>query len=292
MAPRFRSHDQSVQAGLRRIALAQIDAAIDALDDRHAPIATVIHEVRKRCKALRGLIRLVRPAFADYATENAAFRDIGRLLSGARDAQVVLATFDALSDGMGDPAMARLRERLCADRDGSAAPVQALAEARLHLIVARRRAERWTLTRHGWDAVSGGLHKSYKRGRRAMAAARDGQSATSHEWRKRARYHGSHAGLLRAMRPKPLGKRVERLGALADLLGERHDIDVLVQRIEQERHDLAGPADQLLENARRRLAALDAAAQALGERVFARKPRKLEQRWHDWWQAWPDRPQS
>ncbi len=85
MAYRIKKGDKSVQAGLRRIADEQIGRALGEIDDDDLDFAEKVHQVRKRCKKLRGLIRLVRPAFDDYSAENGAFRDAAQMLSGVRD---------------------------------------------------------------------------------------------------------------------------------------------------------------------------------------------------------------
>jgi hypothetical protein len=65
MSYHLKRSDGPVQDGVRRIAVDQIDAAIAELDDKALDVHETVHQIRKRCKKLRGLIRLVRPAFAD-----------------------------------------------------------------------------------------------------------------------------------------------------------------------------------------------------------------------------------
>jgi inorganic triphosphatase YgiF len=57
---------KTVQKSVRRIALEQIDKAIREVLDDNVNRHEAVHQVRKRCKKLRGLIRLVRPSFQDY----------------------------------------------------------------------------------------------------------------------------------------------------------------------------------------------------------------------------------
>ena len=96
MTYRILETDKSLGHALRRIGVDQLEAAIDdtrrPLDDADA----AVHDIRKHCKKLRGLFRLVRPGFPDYAEENAAVRDAARMTSSLRDAGVLLKTFDAL----------------------------------------------------------------------------------------------------------------------------------------------------------------------------------------------------
>ena len=133
MAFRFQPSDETVESAVRRIACAELDAALAAIRAAERPPGRVVHEVRRRCKALRGLIRLVRPAFPSFAAENAALRDIARQLAGVRDGAVLADT------------LARL-----AGSDGAA-----IASLRTAIMLTRpRRARRWIVAwrlcwRHG-----------------------------------------------------------------------------------------------------------------------------------------------
>jgi len=107
MAYRFKHGDKSVPQALKRIAREQIDKALGEIDDDQRDAAETVHQLRKRCKKLRGLIRLVRPSFKDYAPENATFHDAAGALSDLHDARVLLATYDR---SMARPARRRQTE--------------------------------------------------------------------------------------------------------------------------------------------------------------------------------------
>jgi hypothetical protein len=62
MAYRFKHSDASVQDGLHRVALDQIDKAIDECANGKLELHEKAHQLRKRCKKLRGLSRLVLAA--------------------------------------------------------------------------------------------------------------------------------------------------------------------------------------------------------------------------------------
>ena len=88
---------EPIDVGVRRIASELIDDAIARIEvpdrDRHE----AVHGVRKNCKELRGLLRLVRPRVPDlYQAENRYFRDAAASLSGIRDAEAALESYDAL----------------------------------------------------------------------------------------------------------------------------------------------------------------------------------------------------
>lgn len=61
----------------------------------------------------------------------------------------------------------------------------------------------WSIPAQGFEAIAGGLLKSDERGRNRFADAYvEPGCEIFHEWRKRVKYHGYHARLLRAIRVK------------------------------------------------------------------------------------------
>ena len=63
--------DEDVESGIRRVAYEQLDKCLDELDDDSLEAHATVHQARKRCKKLRGLVRLVRPALGfAYSIEN------------------------------------------------------------------------------------------------------------------------------------------------------------------------------------------------------------------------------
>jgi len=56
---------ESIRNAVRRVADEQIGKGIAELDDDALPDPEKVHQLRKRCKKLRGLVRLVRPVAED-----------------------------------------------------------------------------------------------------------------------------------------------------------------------------------------------------------------------------------
>ncbi|MDQ8046022.1 MAG: CHAD domain-containing protein, partial [Patulibacter sp.] len=117
---------EPLAAGLIHVALAQVDAAADALQGRDAaPIEKAVHTSRKAFKRGRALVRVARDGLGSEVAErdNDAFREAGRKLSGARDAQVVVETLAALverfPDDLTDDRVGGLREVLIAEYAGA-----------------------------------------------------------------------------------------------------------------------------------------------------------------------------
>jgi hypothetical protein len=287
----------SVQRSVRKVACEQIDKAIAEIDDAQLDRHKVVHQVRKRCKKLRGLIRLVRPAFSDYSRENRDIRDAARELSYLRDSQSIIDSLDALlahfQEQLEPDAFASIRQELATRRERIAQDRKGL-EQKLERVLTRlrelrQRALHWRIDDRGFAAVSGGLEKTYARGRKALGKAyRSPSPARFHEWRKRTKYHWYHLRLLRRIWPEMLQVEGAAGDKLSDLLGDDHDLavlrDTLIKTPEQ-----FGDARQLqllVALIDRRRAELQAQALPLGRRLYAEKPRRMTKRLRQYWSVW------
>jgi CHAD domain-containing protein len=193
-------------SGLRRIALGQLDIAIEMLEGSKRGLSPEqrVHEARKALKRLRALLRLVQDELGDatYEREHELLRRCGTQLAKARDAEVLLATLDGLIERKPKQLGARggvqrLRARLQSERDGAAA--LALADSATHagvlgdLRAMRVRVSTWELADEaGIEAIEPALTRLYAKGRRRMRRAKRtrGDRARGrklHEWRKRVK---------------------------------------------------------------------------------------------------------
>lgn len=297
----FRRKD-TVQKGLRRIAREQIDRAIAEIDDTELDRHETVHQVRKRCKKIRGLLRLVRPEMEEiYQEENARFRDASRELSYVRDAQSIIETYDKLMDRFADQVersqFARIRRKLTARRkkiaDDEVGLDEHLQTFRDRMAAARRRLNGWKIDDNGFAALAGGLRKTYARGRKAMRAAYDSPSVeTFHEWRKRVKYLWYHVRLLRSMWQEMMDPHCAVLDELSGLLGDEHDLAVFRQLLLDEPDVFGEPNDlqALLGLIDHRRLELQTAARSLGEKLYAEKPKWLAKRFGRYWQSWKMEP--
>lgn len=293
MAFRIRANEPVADA-VRRIAQEQVDRAIAEIDNKRLARNETLHQVRKRCKKVRALARLVRPVFGKrYEFENAFFRDTADALSGLRDAQILLETYDALfltGNGVDRRHFASLRRRLARRKTDvardTATQDERLGAVRKRFCDARERIASWNLEEDGFDAIEGGLLKTYSRGAKAMQSAYEQSGATAfHEWRKHISYHRYHVRLLRNLWQPVFQSLRHELETLAKLLGNDHDLAVLRGALTDkaagfERGQELRPLLDLID---RRSAELRAKARLLGERIYAEKPKLLAKRFRHFW---------
>ena len=281
--------------GVRRVAREEIDHAIAEIDDPELDRHEAVHQVRKRCKKIRAVLRLVRPRMKKrYSAENAFFRDAARKLSDLRDAQAQIETFTLLMDEneARRRRFAPVYDTLTAQRDALAHEEgeleTRLAAFRADMCGARDRVAEWPIRGKDFDVVGKGLAKTYRRGRNALDNAyAEGSSAAFHEWRKRVKYHWYHVRLFEYGWPPVFNALRDELKKLSDYLGDDHDLAVLRDRITAAPDDY-GPGETVqgfleLLDARRKQ--FETEAQPLGWRVYAAKPKCIAAAWRACWEA-------
>jgi CHAD domain-containing protein len=289
MERRFRLYDgEQVPDGLRRIACAQLDMSVERLEgDSDEEVGTAVHETRKSLKRLRATVRLARDELGDdlYRRENGAFRDAGRRLGGARDAQVLLETLDALGERYPEEAQRarfdRFRGMLVGEHQAAQRRLRegaAVAEVVDELRVARARVPGWPLEREGFEGLAPGFRRIYRRGRRDyLAARRDPGDESLHELRKRVKDLWYAAQVVRPAAPKKMRRIARRAHELSNLIGEDHDLAILGQRAAECRDlfDDEAAVSELAKLIERRRDELQREAMGLGKRVFRKNPGKL-----------------
>ena len=287
---------ESPPAGLERIAHGRIANALDELRGKGSDgFAESVHEARKDLKKLRSVLRLVREELGDdlYRRENERFRDAGRLLSGARDAEVKLETIGALRKEDGDmPTKKTLRNYirvLESERDEHSADHAELERAATEIEAGSAAIQDWDLERDSWELISPGLTRAYRRGRnRFRDSQQDPNVENIHEWRKRVKDLWYHLRILQPVWPELLEETADQAHQLSDALGDHHDLAVLADDARDRRDRFKSETDleSLLAAIERRQDQLLSRALALGARLYAEKPKAFTDRLQGYWSAW------
>jgi CHAD domain-containing protein len=258
-----------------------------------------VHETRKAIKRVRALLKLLRGELESggdanrYARENDALRNCANRLAGARDAEVMLGTLEALLRDhpkrlARSAAVRKLRNQLLAERETAA--THAIRDPRVRgevlgeLRAVRARVERWELRERGFKPIAPGLERIYRQGRSGLRGARRRGSVTAlHNWRKRVKELRYAAEALdRGGKPfksvRRIARRADRLG---EMLGEEHDLALLERRLRKRSRHFAGERKtrkRLLRLIARRRKQLRRRALRDGERLYRRKPRRVVRR--------------
>jgi CHAD domain-containing protein len=290
-------NDETLTTGLRRCAREQLERAIDRLDTgiSEDPVAAV-HDARKAIKRERSVLRLARGPMkpSQRRRENARLRANARRLGQARDGEALLAALAGIDDRYAgqipEATIMAVRQRLSHDRDLARArlmrdevPTRVVDELRDALV----RVDRWKLRGDGWSALSTGLEREYRRGRRAMKrAAQAPTPERMHAWRKRSKDLWYQLRLLQPLSPGTVRGQASDAHHLADQLGDLHDLAVLDAAVRGVQADLPADTDALIALIEHRAGQLSDEALRLGARVYAERPRAYLRRMRSYWRAW------
>jgi CYTH domain-containing protein/CHAD domain-containing protein len=290
------------QQEVRRIAAERLGDAIEHLDrvladPAHADLETAVHEARKRCKASRGLARLVEPALGNgFRSFDRTVREAANQLSMLRDAHAVLTTFDALlATRPDDDVLRSMRHRQAAmsaetARSAVAVDDERISTARALLVEARDTSQTWKIPK-GFDPIESGLAATYRQGRTALGRVRkDPDDRRVHEWRKAVKYLWYQVQLLQEVSPSVLGPLENELDALAEALGDDHDLSVLVELLGDHRDDYGTHAEvaHVRKLARRRQRELRTYSVRSGATIYAESARGFGHRIARYWQLTVD----
>jgi CHAD domain-containing protein len=285
------AHGEPVGEAIQRILIEQIDRAIAQLADPKRKLATRIHDVRKRFKEIRAVLRLVRkPLGHNFASENIWFRDAGRELGSLRDADALVEAAIKLRENVrsiGDKRLlTRVRRTLQQRQDVAAAP---LANVTQQLPVAKARLANLPVLDDRFATIGAGLERTYALGRRGFLRSSISASPDDvHEWRKRVKDHWYHVLLLGNVWPDIMTPYAEVMGALSRTLGDLHDLDVLNELVTVQ-PSLFGSmrsAQRLLSIIGARRTTLLNEALEIGGRVYAEEPAAWRRRVRGYWRSW------
>jgi CYTH domain-containing protein/CHAD domain-containing protein len=290
--------DEDAATGMRRVIVGRLDKATERLRDAGGEgdaLAEAIHGARKDLKKARSALRLIRDELGEktFERENHALRDAARLLSASRDAEVKLATLDALVEDSGDApprAVALWREALIGDRDrivaggGEGDQLDDTIEA-IEEVAAR--APEWKIRQDGWKLLAPGLDTAYSEGREAFAALGDSPSFEAvHDLRKRGKDLWYQVRLLRDAWEPVMEATAEEIHDFTDLLGDHHDLAVLALDLDDRSQVDPAQRKRLKALIEARQGTLLAGARGAGERIYAEKPKAFGRRLRGYWRAW------
>jgi CHAD domain-containing protein len=224
--------DEPLIGGLKRIVEEQIDVAIVELqspDHLHRGI----YHARKSLKKVRSVLRLLQPQLGPvYIEENRRLRDVARRFSGLRDVHVCL---DLLAEfakrykrqsTLNPQRMALTHKQYELAQETNWQTV--LSESLDALSGTRKRVEDWPLHQLDWSSIDAAIRKSHKQSRHAFEKTRKTKAPEDyHEFRKSVKRELNQLRLC-----KSNNDRTGELKELASLLGDHHNLAVLMSNVE------------------------------------------------------------
>ncbi len=285
--------DETLGDGLRRIICERIDEAIAAGSEKHNGKSSPVHTTRKRLKQARAALRMIsqeigrRPA----RRETRCLRDVARMISEIRDAEVRLQTVKQLRDFTSrrkDRNFQETEELLAFELDSFLAAFSDWEEeARTKLTRARDRIAKWPLTEVSCKTLRRATQRTYKRGRKALHAALKNPTAEEfHDFRKEAKQLWYQLRVLRPLHPvifKDLGDELKTIG---QHLGHGHDLAFLAARLRNAGSGRKRSGRVLGALIEAREEELQRMAAALGERFYAERPRDFGRRIAEYFAEW------
>ena len=287
----------SVTREVRRVTRERLDEAISMLSDLDESSADeiehAIHGVRKRCKEVRAVARLVRSELGDdFDRFNDDVRRAADALAPIRDAHALLGTFDdlratqAITDNTELDVVRATQAAAAEDATrGVIGSDPRIAQARALLLSGRKQVKHWKIP-DGFDTLGVGIEDTYRRGARALRRARERPTDhRMHEWRKSVKHLWYQIRLIERAAPSVLEALVTALDDLAEALGDDHDLAVLVGRLAADPKAFGGKkaAKSARRLARSQQADLRRRAFRLGATIYAEKPRAFTRRMGAYW---------
>ena len=210
-----------------------------------------VHEARKSLKKTRSALRLLRGVITDEERQevNQTCREAAGHLSGARDAEVKLATLaGVVGEGDQPEGTGNWRAGLEQEAEGHRGDLtpEGLTEVTRSIEAVARRFRGRELPASE-EEIAGNTGRGYRRGRKAMRKARKSDDPEQfHDWRKRAKDLRYQLEILEPELPSAFTDTRKRAEELADQLGDLHDLDVLAADLES-RNLTQEDKDRLLE---------------------------------------------
>lgn len=276
---------------VRKIAHEQTARALASLSKDNVAPADV-HEGRKVVKRLRSLLKLIEPALKaqEFARHYKSLGRTGKLLAGARDRHVLEQTISQLEKLYGAEArdaLAPLKASLTpAASEPSHMDGAALESARAAFLQEACNLDKLKIKGRGLGVFVDGLEKTYKTARRNFARAYEKPDDEHfHEFRKAVQWHWRHMALLSRAWPDYFAVRIAACQDLADILGDDHDLSVLLVAASKLEGDGKAHAQDVERLVRAHQEDLRTRAYAISERLLAEGPRAFRRRMEAYWSA-------
>lgn len=286
---------ESLGENLRRICCKQVENAVAIAKGQKKTKDTPVHETRKHLKKTRAALRLVGKEIGrgHFKEADHSLRDVGRLVSDIRDAEVRLQTvreLQGIKQRRARNAYAELETILMLELlNFMAAFAEWQTQALPMLEKVQAAIDCWPLDHFNSKQLRRAVQRTYKRARKALAEAKSNPSTKCfHKFRTEAKTLWYQLRIVCPLSPVVLKNLSDELRALTDLLGRAHDLGFLGDRLRKEhgRSEWQREGHKLLAVVEVSQGDLQRGAAELAERFFAERPRDFGSRVAGWLDDW------
>ncbi len=286
---------ETLGESMRRLCGKQIKGAIAAASGDKDSKETPVHGTRKHLKKARAVLRLVEKEIGRglFQQQNQCLRNVGRLISEVRDAEVRLATvreLQQITEGRGGARYGELEGMLVFELENFTA---AFAEWQSQVVPMLQRAAEavdcWPLDRFDCKQLRCVVQLSYKYAAEALVEAKADPSAENfHELRSKVKLLWYQLRILRPINAAVLKSLGDELGSLGGMLGRAHDLSFLGERlrVEEGKSQWQREGQKLLGVIEVSETDLQRGATDLAERFFAERPHDFGKRIAGWLDNW------
>ena len=286
--------NQTLGANLRRICRKQVEGALEIVRGDREADDTPVHETRKHLKKARAALQIVADEIGrpDYKKQDHCFRDVARLISDVRDAEVRLQTVRQLQEitqRTSQQTFRKTEELLLAELEHfMAAFADWQKQATPQLEKLQEEIDAWPIENLDCEDIRCAAQRAYKAARHALVCAKSKPTPENfHEFRSEAKRLLYQLRILRPINPLVIGPLIDDLDSVAEVFGRLHDLYFLGERL---RCNGAQPPPR---ETRELVAVIEASEVELqnrgidlAERVFEERPRDFGHRLGTWLQQW------
>jgi CHAD domain-containing protein len=278
------TENETFESGFHRISDSLISNILEYAKSSDSDPATAIHEIRKKLKMLRALLKMLRYTGDQKMFEqaNLLLRDLGRLMSEIRDAHVRNITLTEIEINNGLKNFERIVQEII---ETNTLQVKHLEEVYfVKFNVFNRLISKLETSDHIFNFLNScsfdrvkileGYSKTYEDGFNSFFTAFVYPSSELlHEWRKRLKDLNSQSIYLGTHLPD-MGINLSEMDMLSDILGEDHDYWMLSDWItEQSWSDINLPAiHKFVEKIEEKRAKLQRSAEYYGKNIYSIEP--------------------
>lgn len=231
------TQDETIPDGMARV-LQQLLACMIEYLDSYQDNPESIHQTRVACKRLRAIAKLLRKNLPKPAKQlNAEVRDVSRLLSLQRDAEVKLEVIGQLIRGADENQQHLLQQM--AEHYQEGAIDQQIIEKNVQLAKEKAIAlgeliKSWKFKKMDQAKVIKALANEWDLAKEDYTQnKKDPDPVDMHSWRKHTKTCLYQSQLLESHIKVRYSQRIEKLKKLGTLLGQYHDLVLILEDIEE-----------------------------------------------------------